>query len=67
MNWLIFVGCAAMPWMVRGWYQPLAGLGLLGTWIALVRPTWRGLAPFYLTVLLALQLVLLTVLAVVDV
>jgi len=66
-NWLIFVGCAGLPWAAWGWYRPLAGLGLLGVWMVLVRPTWRGLAPFYLTALLALNLVAQAVVAVFDV
>jgi len=53
--------------MAWGWYRPLAGLGLLGSWIVLVRPTWRGLAPLYLTVLLVLNLLLSAVLAIFDV
>ena len=66
VSWLIFVACAGLPWLTGGWYRPLAGLGLLVVWVVLVKPTWRGLAPFYLTAALALQLVLVTVLAILD-
>ena len=61
------MGCVVLPWMTWGWYRPLAGLGLLGSWIVLVRPTWRGLAPLFLTVLLVLNVLLMAVLVVFDV
>ena len=66
VNGLIFVACAGLPWMTGGWYRPLAGLGLLAVWVVLVKPTWRGLAPFYLTAALALELVLLAVMAILN-
>lgn len=57
-SWGVLVVCGVLPWLFSGWYGPAVGVGLLGVWFGLVRPSWRGLAPFYLTALLLVNLVL---------
>lgn len=54
---LLAVGCAALPWSVGrpAWLAPVSALVLLVLWFAVVRPTWRGLAPFLLTGALVLN------------
>lgn len=63
VDWLLLVACASLPWLAAGWARPLAGLGLALLWLSLVRPTWRGLAPFFLTALLLANLVALVMVA----
>ncbi len=48
--------CVVLPWLMSGWAGPALGLALLVLWVVVVRPTWRGLAPFYLTLALLLNL-----------
>ena len=53
-----------LPWLLpAGWGRLLAAALGFAVWIGVVRPTWRGLLPFFGTCGLAVQAVVLLVLA----
>ncbi len=60
---LLFVLLAGLPWLLSGALAVVAAIVGMGLWLALVRPTWRGLLLPALTGMLLLDVVVVVVLA----